>query len=78
MATQQFIPAAQYLRMSTEQQQYSIENQAVCIQRYAANKGFEIVRTYVDPGKSGLSLRHRLGLRQLLKDVVSVAHDMSG
>ena len=56
--------------MSTEQQQYSIENQAACMQSYAASKGFEIVRTYVDPGKSGLSLRHRLGLRQLLKDVV--------
>ncbi|HET9307743.1 MAG TPA: recombinase family protein [Candidatus Sulfotelmatobacter sp.] len=70
MGTRQTIPAAQYLRMSTEQQQYSLENQAVCIQRYAASKGFEIVQTYFDPGKSGLSLRHRSGLRQLLKDVV--------
>lgn len=73
MATQQLIPAAQYLRVSTEQQQYSIQHQALCIQQYAASKGFEIVRTYVDPGKSGLSLRHRLGLRQLLKDVVDGA-----
>ena len=73
MATQQLIPAAQYLRVSTEQQQYSIQHQPLCIQQYAASKGFEIVRTYVDPGKSGLSLRHRLGLRQLLKDVVDGA-----
>lgn len=70
MGTRQTIPAAQYLRMSTEQQHYSLENQAICIQRYAASKGFEIVQTYFDPGKSGLSLRHRSGLRQLLKDVV--------
>ena len=71
MAIQQLIPAAQYLRMSTELQQYSLDNQAACIGRYAANQGFEIIRTYLDPGKSGLSLRHRLGLRQLLKDVVN-------
>jgi DNA invertase Pin-like site-specific DNA recombinase len=64
------VPAAQYLRISTDHQQYSIENQAVCIQRYTASKGFEIVKTYVDSGKSGVSLHHRLGLRQLLKDVV--------
>ena len=70
MATQRLIPAAQYLRMSTEQQQYSIANQVVCIQQYAAAQGFSIIQTYIDPGKSGLSLRHRLGLRQLLKDVV--------
>jgi DNA invertase Pin-like site-specific DNA recombinase len=70
MATQKPIPAAQYLRMSTDQQRYSLENQAVCIQKYASNRGFEITQTYVDFGKSGLSLRHRSGLRQLLKDVV--------
>ena len=70
MSTPQLIPAAQYLRMSTEQQQYSLENQAVCIERYAASKGFEIIQTYIDFGKSGLSLSHRSGLRQLLKDVV--------
>lgn len=70
MAVQPRIPAAQYLRASTEQQQYSLDNQAVSIQRYAESNDFEIVHTYIDPGKSGLSLRHRLGLRQLLKDVV--------
>ena len=70
MATPKGIPAAQYVRMSTEQQQYSLENQVVCIEKYAANKGFEIIQTYADLGKSGLSLRRRSGLRQLLKDVV--------
>jgi DNA invertase Pin-like site-specific DNA recombinase len=29
------IPVAQYLRMSTEHQQYSLENQSAAIQRYA-------------------------------------------
>jgi DNA invertase Pin-like site-specific DNA recombinase len=71
VATQEPVPAAQYLRMSTEQQQYSLENQAECIGKYAASRGFEIIQTYVDSGKSGLSLRHRSGLRRLLKDVVN-------
>jgi len=71
VATRGPVPAAQYLRMSTEQQQYSLENQAACIARYAASRGFEIIQTYVDSGKSGLSIRHRSGLRRLLKDVVN-------
>jgi DNA invertase Pin-like site-specific DNA recombinase len=64
-------PAAQYLRMSTEHQQYSIENQAVAIQRYADLNGFELVRTYADPGRSGVVIKRRVGLQQLLQDVIS-------
>jgi DNA invertase Pin-like site-specific DNA recombinase len=64
------IPAAQYLRMSTELQKYSFENQGVTIQKYAASRGFEIVRTYTDAAKTGVILGQRFGLRQLLKDVV--------
>jgi DNA invertase Pin-like site-specific DNA recombinase len=65
------IPAAQYLRMSTEDQQYSIANQEIRIQEYAEHHGFNIVKTYEDPGKSGVILKHRKGLSGLLKDVVS-------
>jgi DNA invertase Pin-like site-specific DNA recombinase len=64
------IPAAQYLRMSTEHQQYSLENQSVAIQKYAECQGFEVVHTYSDPAKRGLVLKHRPGLQQLLRDVV--------
>jgi DNA invertase Pin-like site-specific DNA recombinase len=71
MTTNQAIPAAQYLRMSTEHQQYSLENQSLAIQRYAESHGFEVVRTYSDAAKSGLVLRRRTGLQQLLQDVVS-------
>ena len=35
MTDSQPIPAAQYLRMSTEHQQYSLENQSTAIQKYA-------------------------------------------
>jgi DNA invertase Pin-like site-specific DNA recombinase len=45
------IPAAQYLRMSTEDQQYSIANQKARIQEYAQTKGFNVIKTYEDPGK---------------------------
>ena len=63
------IPAAQYVRMSTEHQQYSTENQGEAILRYAKAQGMEIVRTYSDAGKSGLNLAGRGGLRELLQDV---------
>lgn len=64
------IPAAQYLRMSTEHQQYSLENQSAAIKRYADEHGFAIVKTYEDAAKSGLLFRSRPGLRTLLQDVV--------
>jgi len=63
--------AAQYLRMSTEHQQYSLDNQSSAIGIYASEKAYELVRTYVDAAKSGLTLGKRDGLKQLLEDVVS-------
>src|ERR1044071_9767245 len=62
-------PAAQYLRMSTEHQQYSIDNQAACIGQYAQSHGFVVTRTYCDSAKSGLWLKGRADLRELLRDV---------
>jgi DNA invertase Pin-like site-specific DNA recombinase len=63
------IRAAEYVRMSTEHQKYSTDNQAEAIRRYADQRGYEIVRTYADEGKSGLNLDGRLGLQKLLGDV---------
>lgn len=57
--------------MSTDDQPNSIRTQRDAIQRYATAHGFEIVATYADPGKSGLEIRNRLGLRSLLRDVVT-------
>ena len=42
------IPAAEYVRMSTEHQKYSIANQSDEIRSYAAKHGMTIVRTYAD------------------------------
>jgi DNA invertase Pin-like site-specific DNA recombinase len=64
------VPAALYLRMSTEHQQYSLENQSTAIRNYAESRGFEVVQSYSDAARSGLVLRRRAGLRQLLQDVV--------
>jgi len=61
--------AAQYVRMSTEHQQYSTDNQMTAIARYAAIRGYEIVRTYADEGKSGLNIGGRAALQSLLADV---------
>jgi DNA invertase Pin-like site-specific DNA recombinase len=65
------IPAAQYVRMSREHQQYSIQNQVTAILAYAQAKGFEVVETYCDSGRSGLLLSGRPGLTRLLQDVIS-------
>jgi DNA invertase Pin-like site-specific DNA recombinase len=74
MATESPILAAQYLRMSTEHQQYSLEYQAFIISSYAARNNFVIVRSYTDAAKSGLVLKDRTGLCELLRDVVSGDH----
>jgi len=71
VATTAPIPAAQYLRMSTDHQRLSLESQANAIQRYAADHGFRVVQSYEDAGRSGLTLKHRHGLANLLQDVVS-------
>ena len=63
--------AAQYVRMSTELQQYSIENQIAAIEEYAKSHDFEIVCSYSDHARSGIDLARRPGLRQLLDDVTS-------
>jgi DNA invertase Pin-like site-specific DNA recombinase len=69
--SQETFCAAQYVRMSTDYQRYSIENQAAVIAAYARLHRLSIVRTYRDEGESGLKIRNRPGLVQLLDDVRS-------
>ena len=69
--------AVEYVRMSTEHQQYSTENQADKIREYAARRGIQIVRTYADAGKSGLRMDGRVSLQQLIKDVESGSADFT-
>jgi DNA invertase Pin-like site-specific DNA recombinase len=76
-ADRKVIRAAQYVRMSTEHQKYSTENQAEIIGVYAAARGIEIVRTYADEGKSGLNIDGREALQELIADVTSGRADYS-
>src|SRR5258708_1512064 len=69
--------AARYVRMSTEHQQCSTENQADAIREYAENRDIEIVRTFVDAGKSGLRIQGRDALRELLDAVREGTADFS-
>ena len=71
------IRAAEYVRMSTEHQKYSTENQGEIIRRYAEQRGFTIVRTYEDSGKSGLRIDGRDALKRLIDDVRGGAADFS-
>lgn len=63
--------AAQYVRMSTDHQRYSTQNQAAAIAVYAAQHDLVIVRTYADEGRSGLCIAGREGLIALIDDVRS-------
>ena len=49
------IRAAQYLRMSSDNQRYSTENQRNAIAEYAQQHGYQVIASYIDAGKSGLS-----------------------
>jgi DNA invertase Pin-like site-specific DNA recombinase len=71
------VRAAEYVRMSTDHQKYSTHNQSEAIRRYAAQRGFEVVRTYADEGKSGVSLQGRDALKRLIDDVGNKTADFT-
>jgi len=68
--TSGLIPVAEYVRMSTDDQIYSIANQQSAIRQYAVDHGYTIVATYSDEGRSGLAIKTREALERLLKDVL--------
>lgn len=77
--------AAQYVRMSSDSQDFSIPAQMAVNAVYAAEHGLEIIQTYSDRGVSGLDIKKRSGLKELLADVVAgtatfrtiLVHDVS-
>lgn len=77
--SQRMYRAAQYVRMSTDYQQYSIENQAAVIAAYAELHKLTIVRTFRDEGESGLNINNnRRGLSaELIDEVRSGRADFS-
>lgn len=71
------IRAAGYIRMSTEHQQYSPDNQLDELRRFADKSGMIISRIYTDGGKSGLDIQGREALQELIRDVQSGQADFS-
>ena len=71
------IRAVEYVRMSTEHQQYSTESQQKVIRQYAEKHGMVVIRTYVDAGKSGLRIDGRDALKQLIEQVEGGQSDFS-
>lgn len=67
----QLLPAVAYVRMSTDHQKYSTENQLDRIRRFADERGFTVLRTYEDSGRSGLTLDGREALQTLMAEVTS-------
>jgi DNA invertase Pin-like site-specific DNA recombinase len=63
--------AAQYVRMSTDEQDLSLDVQKAAIAEYGRDNDIEIIATYADEGKSGLYIANRLGMQRLLSDVAS-------
>lgn len=65
------VPVAEYVRMSTDHQRYSTENQSEAIHAFAAAHSMRVICTYRDEGKSGLDIGGREALTRLLADVRS-------
>ncbi len=65
------VRAVAYVRMSTDLQEFSPENQLAAIMRYAEQRSFEIIRVYDDAGRSGLRADNRPGHRRLMADIES-------
>ncbi|NVN90149.1 MAG: recombinase family protein [Desulfuromonadales bacterium] len=63
------LKGAMYIRMSTELQVESPENQERAIRTYAAEYGIEIVKTYADLGVSGITTEKREQFQTLIDDV---------
>lgn len=69
--------AVEYVRMSTDHQQYSIANQSAVIKEYADAHSIKILRSYIDSGKSGLTITKRDGLKSLLQAVLAGTADFN-
>lgn len=63
------IHAAEYIRMSSDVQDLSPAIQRQAISDYAQSNDIRLIATYVDEGRSGLAVKNRPAMKQLLKDV---------
>ena len=63
--------AAAYVRMSRDHQQYSTCNQLDVIRSFAQQRNLAIEKVYSDEGKSGLRIKGRAALSQMISDVLT-------
>jgi DNA invertase Pin-like site-specific DNA recombinase len=70
-------PAVAYVRMSTDHQKYSTENQLDAIRRYASDRGLEVLRVFEDSGRSGLRVDGREALQKMMAEVQSGGADFA-
>ena len=69
--------AAIYIRMSTDNQKYSPENQEAAMRDYASRHSIDHVKTYTDGGRSGLNFSGRSALQNLIADVEASTKEFS-
>lgn len=62
------IPAVEYLRMSTDRQEHSIEAQRRLVREFAERNNYTIVHSYTDEGISGRSAEKRPAFMQMIDD----------
>lgn len=65
------IPVVLYLRMSSDKQDTSIEDQRAALIAHAAKHGYTILREYIDEGISGWKSRQRRGFTHLIADAAN-------
>lgn len=63
--------AAAYVRMSTDHQEYSTDNQLDFIREDAPRRGLKIVKIFTDDGKSGLDFDGRDALKAMITEIES-------
>jgi site-specific DNA recombinase len=62
------IPAVAYYRMSTDDQTTSVPAQRAAVQRMAKDKGYRILRDYIDEGISGDATEKRKAFQRMIAD----------
>ncbi|MBC7853648.1 MAG: recombinase family protein [Pirellulaceae bacterium] len=65
------VPVVLYLRMSSDKQECSIDDQRKALTDYCAKHGYRIVREYIDEGISGWKGKERLGFQRLIADATA-------
>ncbi len=68
MSAKKLIPAAGYARRSTDMQERSIPDQQAYVEKWAAARGYRILRWFIDDAISATSTRGREAFERLIHD----------